>query len=102
MGSISLFAIAHLQILKTLPYEPVTQLVWYSGKDRHEFNASVGAKHLYKFLNACNEEIREAVRSMGKTSVTDINRDDLFALDELTAKGLGVPICYEDCRSFNN
>ena len=96
MGSICLFAISHLQVLKTIPYEPVTQLVWYGGKHQHKFNPTEGAKNLHKFLKACNEEIIEGVKSLGKASVADVNKDDLHALDEMTAKGVGIPVCYEE------
>ena len=49
------------------------------------------------FANSCShaEELIEAVRGLGKTSIGEVNKEDLFALDEFIAKGLGIPLCHE-------
>lgn len=91
MGTVLLFAVSHTQVLKALPFEPPTQLLWYDGKYRHKFNVTEGANSLGNFLKSCREEIAEGVRALGKTSIKQVDKEDLFALDELTAQGIGVP-----------
>ncbi len=95
IGGIALFAVSHTQVLKAIPFEPPTQLVWYDGKHAADFDVAAGSKSLAKFLNSCRDELIEAVKALGKTSVKQVNRDDLFALDEFIAKGVGVPLAYE-------
>ena len=95
MGSINLFVISHLQVAKVLPFEPPTQLLWYGGKGEGKFKVNEGANNLCKFLQSCREELIEGVRGLGKTSIGEVNKDDLFALDEFTARGLGIPLCHE-------
>jgi hypothetical protein len=46
----ALFAIAHDQIFKALPFEPPTQMVWYKGKQSSQFNKQKGADALAKFF----------------------------------------------------
>ncbi|MBS3975549.1 MAG: FMN-binding glutamate synthase family protein [Syntrophomonadaceae bacterium] len=96
MGSMALFAVSHTQVLKAVPFEPPTQLVWYDGKYQKKFNVNEGAKSLAKFLTSCNEEIIEGIRALGKTSIKEVSKEDLFALDELTAKGIEVPLAYQE------
>lgn len=95
IGSVALFAMAHTQVLNALPFEPPTQAVWYDGKFADQFDVEAGAASLSKFLTSCNDELMEAVRALGKTSVGEVCKEDLFALDELVAKGVGVPMAYE-------
>ncbi len=94
IGGISLFALSHTQVLKALPFEPPTQVVWYDGKFSDKFDVATGAQHLFKYLKSCKEEIEEGVRALGKTSLSQVNKDDLFALDEPIAKGLGIAMAY--------
>jgi len=94
IGGAALFAVSHTQVLKAIPFEPPTQLVWYDGKNASQFNAAEGAKSLGKFLNSCREELIVGIRALGKTSVAQVNKEDLFALDEFVAKGVGVPTAY--------
>lgn len=98
MGAISLFAVSHTQILNALPFEPPTQVAWYNGKYANKFDVNKGATSMANFLKACNAEIIEGVRALGKTSIAQVDREDLFALDELTAKTTGVPMAYEEYK----
>ncbi|MHB9093798.1 MAG: FMN-binding glutamate synthase family protein [Eubacteriales bacterium] len=101
IGAAAIFAVSHTQVLKTLPFEPPTQLVWYNGKYSDQFDVATGAKSMAKFLKSCKEEIVEGVRALGKTSVRQVCKEDLFALEELVAKGVGVPMAYEPYLSEN-
>lgn len=96
MGTMALFAVSHSQSIKVLPFEPPTQLVWYDGKYQKKFKVNEGAKSLANFLTSCNAEIIEGVRALGKTSIKEVSKEDLFALDELTAKGIEVPLAYQE------
>lgn len=95
MGAVALFALAHTQVLKALPFEPPTQVVWYSGKYKDKFKVNEGAKYLSQFLSSCKEELVEAIKALGKTSLQEVNRQDLMALNELVSKGCNIPMVYE-------
>lgn len=102
MGAIALFAVSHTQVLNAIPFEPPTQLVWYDGKYSNRFDENVGAKSLAKFLTSCQAELIEGIRALGKTSISQVDKQCLFALDELTANGVGVPLAYEPYISQSN
>ncbi|WP_243131585.1 FMN-binding glutamate synthase family protein [Desulfallas thermosapovorans] len=92
IGSIALFAMSHTQVLKPFPWEPPPELVWYKGKYRRSFDVDKGAEALAKYLLSCNEEIKEAVRALGKKDIREIDKSDLFALDHFTAEVAGIPL----------
>ncbi|MBZ4644561.1 MAG: glutamate synthase [Clostridia bacterium] len=95
IGSIALLAMSHTQILKVLPYEPPTQLVWHHAKGESKLHVEEAAESLKKFLNACKEEIGEGIKALGKTKLSQVNKEDLVALDEMVAKACGIPMVYE-------
>ncbi|WP_066632709.1 FMN-binding glutamate synthase family protein [Desulfolucanica intricata] len=101
IGSTALFAMSHTQVLKALPWEPPPEIVFYKGKHQKEFDVEKGAQSLASFLNACNEEIKEAVRALGKNSIHEVNKDDLFALDSQTAEVVGIPLGYKEINYEN-
>jgi hypothetical protein len=84
----------HNQEFKALPFEPPTQLLWYTGKYKHKFNPKDGAGHLANFLRASMEEMRMAARALGKTALRDLSGDDLFATDEQAAKVANIIMAY--------
>lgn len=94
IGSTALFAVAHSQITKSLPFEPLTQLLWYGGKQARRFDAERGARDLANYLRSCTREMSEAVRALGKSSLSAVGREDLVALDDLTAQITGLPLAY--------
>ncbi|MGI5851721.1 MAG: FMN-binding glutamate synthase family protein [Caldicoprobacterales bacterium] len=95
MGSIALFAVSHPQLNKPLPFEPPTTLIWYNAHYSRYFDIAQGAKSLNNFLEACYLEIADGVRGLGKTSFAQVSREDLVAIDELVAKGCGIPMAYQ-------
>jgi glutamate synthase domain-containing protein 2 len=97
IGSIALLAISHTQVLKVLPYEPPTQLVWYNAKKSYnkKFNVEEGSQSLKNFLFACKEEICEGIRAIGKTKLSEVDKQDLMSIDEMIAKGCQVPMVHE-------
>lgn len=95
VGSAILFAVSHSQSLNGLPFEPPTQAVWNQGKFKDEFKIEDGAKSAEKFLTASTEEIKMALRAMGKRSLKELSKKDLVSYDELTAKMMGIPFSFE-------
>lgn len=95
LGSAMLFSVSHSQSLNALPFEPPTQAVWNEGKYKNKFNIEVGAQSAEKFLTSSIEEIRIALRAMGKRSLKELTKKDLVTYDELTAKMVGIPFSFE-------
>jgi glutamate synthase domain-containing protein 2 len=95
MGTALLWAMTHEQVIKALPWEPPTQLAWYEGSMVDQFNEQKAVKALTNFLTSFTEEMKVAIRALGKTSVHDVNAGDLVALDEWTSKITQVPLATE-------
>lgn len=95
LGSAMLFSVAHRHSIKPLPFEPPTQIVWDNGKWKDQFDRREGAKSAEKFLAASTEEIRTALRAMGKRSLQELSRKDLVSYDWLTAKMIGIPFSFQ-------
>lgn len=95
IGAAALFAMSHTQVLNALPFEPPTQLVWYDGKYADQLDVKTSAENLFKFLKSCRDEMIEGVMALGKTAVRQVDKEDLFALEEFIAKGVGVSLAYE-------
>ncbi|MGG2064021.1 FMN-binding glutamate synthase family protein [Bacillus sp. S14(2024)] len=95
LGSSMLFSLSHTQSFNALPFEPPTQVIWYNGKFKDQFNVEDGVKSAEKFLTASIEEIKMALRAMGKRSLKELSKKDLVSYDELTAKMVGIPFSFE-------
>jgi glutamate synthase domain-containing protein 2 len=85
VGTITALAQTHSQIVKPLPWEPPTQLLYNDGRDKDHYDPEVGAQHLGYYLESCVREMAEISRTLGKRNLSDLNRDDLVALDPLYA-----------------
>lgn len=96
IGTIALYAMSHKQVLKALPWEPPTQVVFANSKYANKFNIQNGALNLAKFLQSCNQEIQTGIRALGKTSLSEVNRSDLAALDPVTAQNLNLPLASQE------
>jgi glutamate synthase domain-containing protein 2 len=95
VGTMALFAASHTQVLHPLPFEPPTQIAWYDGKFQKKFNIDTGAKNLANYLTSCTLEMTEGIRALGKTSLKDLNTEDLFSLDPLISDATGIPLGYK-------
>lgn len=95
IGSAMLFALAHDQVLNAIPFEPPTQALWYDGKFKDQFKVDKGVKAAEGFLTASTEEMKMALRAMGKRSLQELSKRDLVSYDELTAKMAGIPFTFE-------
>jgi methylamine---glutamate N-methyltransferase subunit C len=85
MGTALLWAMTHDQVTKSIPWEPPTQLAFYTGSLKDEFHVDKAALSLENFFTSFVEEMKVAIRALGKTSLREVNADDLVALDEWTS-----------------
>lgn len=90
IGSAALFATSHTQVLKSLPFEPPTQVAWMDGKQAARFNIEEGARNLANYINSCTEEMKMALTVMGKTSIQQLSKKDLVAVDPAVAELTGI------------
>ncbi|GIN92247.1 FMN-binding glutamate synthase family protein [Siminovitchia terrae] len=95
LGSAILFALAHTQVTKAVPFEPPTQVVWHEGKFKEQFDVKEGTKGAEKFLTSSTEEIKIGLRAMGKSSLNELSRKDLVSYDEAMAKMIGIPFTFQ-------
>jgi len=96
IGTIALFGVSHTEVLKAIPLEPPTAVAWDNGAVHKKFDVNKGATNIANFLTACNEEIKEGIRALGKTSLKQVDKSDLFALDRTTAEILDIPLGYKE------
>lgn len=90
MGTAVLIATTHNQVLKVIPYEPPTQLAFEHGKYKNKFDIEKGAVSLRNFLHATVYEMEEAIKALGKTSIREVNKEDIFAIDRDVAEFAGI------------
>jgi methylamine---glutamate N-methyltransferase subunit C len=92
IGTAALFAVAHLENLKALPFEPPGEVLWETGQFKNKFNTKKGALNLEKFLRSCKLELEEGVKALGKTKISDVDKSDLFTTDSKVATITGVDL----------
>ncbi|CAA7601650.1 Glutamate synthase domain protein [Acididesulfobacillus acetoxydans] len=90
MASVPLFSLPHRQLDKVIPWEPPTTLVFYDSLSKNKLNIEQAATSVVNAISALVLEMEEAMRALGKTSLKELNPDDLVALDALTAEITGV------------
>lgn len=92
MGTAILIATTHTQVIKTIPFEPPTQIAYENGKYSKNFDIEKGAKSLHNFLHATVYEMEEAVKALGKTAIQDVSKEDIFAIDKDVAEIAGIEL----------
>ena len=95
IGAVALLAVSHNQVHKPLPFEPPTALTWYGEPFADQFDIETGAKSFRNFLESCKLEMAEGIRALGKTSLSQVNREDLVTTNEMFARGLDLPMVYD-------
>ncbi|NLY76360.1 MAG: FMN-binding glutamate synthase family protein [Firmicutes bacterium] len=90
VGTITAVAQANVQIDKVVPWEPPTGLLNNDGKAKHQYDPDLGAQHLHNFFQSCIAEMILLARTLGKSSLRELNPSDMVALDPLYAKIAGV------------
>lgn len=91
LGTAVMMAATHGQLSKAVPFEPITQLVWATGRLANRFDISHGARTVANLLRACTLEMAEAARALGRDSLCAIDRTDLVARTPEAARILGLP-----------
>jgi glutamate synthase domain-containing protein 2 len=94
LGTVPLFALVHRQINKVLPWEPLTQLVYYNSPYKTRLDINLASTSVANTLNSMVLEMGEGVRALGKTALCDLGPNDLVAMDEWTAQVTGVKRAY--------
>jgi len=94
LGTVPLFALVHKQIHKVLPWEPLTQLLWYESPYKQRLDINLASKSVANVLKSMVLEMEEGVRALGKTALSEVGPNDLVALDEWTAQVTGVKRAY--------
>jgi len=90
LGTAPLFALVHGQIGQVMPWEPLTQLVWYDSKYKDRLDIDQAAQSVTNLLNSFILEMQEGIRALGKKSLAELGPNDLVALDDWTAELTGV------------
>lgn len=90
LGTAPLFALVHGQIGKVLPWEPLTQLVWYDSKYKDRLDIDKAVQSVTNLLQSFVQEMQEGIRALGKKSLSELGPNDLVALDDWTAELTGV------------
>jgi len=102
IGTAAIMALICEQIVESVPFEPPTSLVVYTGKATDSLDIEKGAVSLFNFLNVCNIEMQQVAESLGKQSLTEIDKSDLCALDPFLARAIGVEYGYVASEKQND
>lgn len=94
LATVPLFALVHGQIEKAIPWEPPTTLIYYDSPSKTKLNINQAAANVVNALQSMVLEMEEGIRALGKSSLKELNADDLVALDALTAEITGVKRVY--------
>lgn len=97
MGTALLWAMTHDQVAKTIPWEPPTELAFYPGKSTELLDEDKSAEYLENFFISMVEEMKLAIRALGKNKLSQLNPDDLIATDEWTSKVTNVKLANVPC-----
>jgi methylamine---glutamate N-methyltransferase subunit C len=94
IGTAALMALASEQMVNSVPFEPPTSLLVYSGKMTDQLDVDQAAMNLVRYLNACVREMELVLISLGKTAVADLTKSDLCTMDPFIAKATGIELGY--------
>lgn len=92
IGTAAVMALVGDQMVKSLPFEPPTSLVVYTGKMTDQLDIDHSAKNLQRFLNACVTEMELVAISLGKTALADLSKSDLCTIDADIARATGIQL----------
>ncbi|HHT26319.1 MAG TPA: FMN-binding glutamate synthase family protein [Firmicutes bacterium] len=94
IGTAAIMALVSEQMSKTVPFEPPTELVFYSGKLKEKFDIEAGVRNLTGYLRSAMTDIEHVVLTLGKRSVSELDRSDLVSLDRDLAWICGVDYAF--------
>lgn len=90
VGTIAALTMSNVQLLKSIPWEPPTGILYRDGLKADQFDPDQSAINLNNFFQSCLAEMEALARSLGKRSFKEIGREDLVALDPLYGAAAGV------------
>jgi glutamate synthase domain-containing protein 2 len=90
VGTIAALAMSNIQLLKSVPWEPPTGILYRDGKKAAQYDPIQGGVTLNNYFQSCVAEMKAIAYSLGKSSFKDIGRDDLVALEPLYAEAAGI------------
>lgn len=91
IGSTAMMGTTHSQMDKAIPFEPIPHFIWSDSPRVEDFDIDLGAKTLANLIRASTEEMKEAARALGKSSLRSIDRSDLFARTPEAARLFNLP-----------
>lgn len=94
IGTAAIMALVSEQMVKSVPFEPPTSLVVYTGTLTDRLDINQAAHNLVKYFNACVQEMESVAMTLGRTSLSDISKSDLCTLDPFVAKATGIQFGY--------
>lgn len=89
IGTSALIAIAHGQFEGILP-DPPWSLIQHGSPHAHRLDVEKGARSLYNFLSSTRKEMALMLRTMGKSSLDQLDPSDLCCDDYRLAWELGI------------
>ncbi|EGO65062.1 FMN-binding glutamate synthase family protein [Acetonema longum] len=95
LGTVPLFALVHNQFQKVTPWEPPTRLVYYTSPAKTKLDVALATTSVANVLNSMVLEMKEAMRALGKSSLKELDKEDLVALDAWTAEITGVKPAFD-------
>lgn len=94
IGTTALMALVSEQMVKAIPFEAPTDLVVYTGKMTDQLDIELATKNLVNYLNAIVQEMEMVAMTLGKVSLTDIDRSDVCTIDPFVSKATGLQLGY--------
>lgn len=99
LATVPLFALAHNQGQKVLPWEPLTTLLFYPSPSKTKLSIDTAATNVANVLTSMVLEMEEAMLALGKASLKELCPDDLAALDPYTAGVTDIKLAFKPKRS---
>lgn len=90
IGQAAVVAMTYHQWGKMPPGTSPVEMFRYGGGQAEEFDENQGANDLARFLRASSEELRIALRALGRRSLKELSAEDLAAVDRAAADAAGV------------
>ncbi len=94
IGTVAMVSMMGDQMTESLPFEPPTSLVVYSGKMTDQLDIERSATNLFNFLTASVREMELVCYSTGRRSISELSKADLCTLDPFLSRAIGVDLGY--------
>ncbi|SJZ60089.1 FMN-binding glutamate synthase family protein [Selenihalanaerobacter shriftii] len=82
IGTMAVIAMVQTQMTKATLWEPPVDMMLYTGEHKEDFDIEEGVEKLVNYLKSCTTEMKQVVRTLGKTKLSELNRNDLCTVDK--------------------